>query len=70
MRNLRRVGPQEARAEVWFALWRLLWRPDAVYDAAYAAVPHVLAIAQGREFGEREKTLSHAWDIASDALRP
>ena len=38
------IGSTEARAEVWFALWRTLHRPQEVYTASYAAVPHLLAI--------------------------
>jgi hypothetical protein len=42
-----------ARAELWFALWRMLCRPDAVFTAAYAAAPHLLAAASGRSLEER-----------------
>lgn len=41
------------RAELWFALWRMLLRDDAVYDAAYAAAPYLLAIAADRSLAER-----------------
>lgn len=51
------VPQEEARAEVWFALWRMLWRPDAVFDAAYAAVPHLLAIAEALTLGERVQAI-------------
>lgn len=54
---LRTVPEPEARAEVWFALWRMLWRPDAVFDAAYAAVPHLLAISATLTFGERVQAI-------------
>jgi hypothetical protein len=47
------IGSEDARAEVWFALWRTLHRPDEVYSASYAAVPHLLAIS--RAFGVRER---------------
>jgi hypothetical protein len=47
------IGTEDARAEVWFALWRTLHRPDEVYSASFAAVPHLLAI--GRMFGLRER---------------
>ena len=43
----------EARAELWFALWRLLHRPEAVFSASYAAVPHLLAITA--PFGPQER---------------
>jgi hypothetical protein len=42
---LARIGPEEARAEVWFALWRILHRPGEAYTASYAAAPHLLAIS-------------------------
>lgn len=50
---LAEVEEPEARAEVWFALWRMLWRADAVFDAAYAAVPHLLAMSRHRPLPER-----------------
>ena len=40
------IGSTEARAEVWFALWRTLHRPQEAYSASYAAVPHLLAIGR------------------------
>ena len=46
------VGSPEARAEVWFALWRTLHRPEEAYTASYAAVPHLLDI--GRALSARE----------------
>lgn len=46
------IGSTEARAEVWFALWRTLHRPHGVFTASYAAVPHLLAI--GRALPARE----------------
>jgi hypothetical protein len=47
------IGREDHRAEVWFALWRTLYRPGEVYSASYAAVPHLLEIASG--FGLRER---------------
>jgi hypothetical protein len=47
------IGREDARAEVWFALWRTLHRPGEVYTASYAAVPHLLEIGAG--FGLRER---------------
>lgn len=47
------IGSEEARAEVWFALWRTLYRPGETYTASYAAAPHLLAIASA--FGLRER---------------
>ena len=47
------IGREEARAEVWFALWRTLHRPGEAFTASYAAAPHLLAIGAG--FGLRER---------------
>ena len=43
----------EARAELWFALWRLLYRPEEAFSASYAVVPHLLAITA--PFGPQER---------------
>jgi hypothetical protein len=45
------------REELWFGMWATLCPDGRVQSAAYAAVPHVLAIAQGRAFGERVAAL-------------
>ena len=47
------IGSVDARAEVWFALWRTLHRPGEAYSASYAAAPHLLAIAASLELRER-----------------
>jgi hypothetical protein len=47
------IGSEDARAEVWFALWRTLHRPDETFTASYAAAPHLLAI--GATFALRER---------------
>jgi hypothetical protein len=47
------IGSEDARAEVWFALWRTLHHPGEAYTASYAAVPHLLAI--GGALGLRER---------------
>ena len=47
------IGREDARAEVWFALWRTLHRPGESYTASYAAAPHLLAISGA--FGVRER---------------
>lgn len=54
------VPEEAARAEVWFALWRMLWRPDAVFEAAYAAVPHLLAIIEAAPLPERVQGIHFA----------
>ena len=51
------IDDADARAEVWFALWRMLCRPDAVYDAAYAAAPHVIGVATDFELLERVEAI-------------
>jgi hypothetical protein len=49
------IDDPSARAELWFALWRMLCQPDAVFTAAYAAVPHLLAIAEPYPLRERSE---------------
>lgn len=44
---LARLNDEESRAEVWFALWRMLCRPEVSYSSSYAAVPHMLVISNG-----------------------
>jgi hypothetical protein len=47
------IGREDARAEVWFALWRTLHRPNESFTASYAAAPHLLAIAATLGLRER-----------------
>jgi hypothetical protein len=47
------IGSERAREEVWFALWRTLYRPDKVFSASYAAVPHLLDISGAFTLRER-----------------
>jgi hypothetical protein len=47
------IGSESAREEVWFALWRTLYRQGEVFTASYAAVPHLLEISGA--FGLRER---------------
>jgi hypothetical protein len=51
------IGSEDARAEVWFALWRTLHRPGEAYTASYAAVPHLLAISRALGLRERAEAL-------------
>jgi hypothetical protein len=51
------ISDPSARAEVWFALWRMLCRPDAVFTAAYAAAPHLLDVAADFELVERTEAI-------------
>jgi len=51
------IDDADARAEVWFALWRMLCRRDAVYDAAYAAAPHLIGVAKDFELLERVEAI-------------
>lgn len=47
------IGREDARAEVWFALWRTLHRPGVAFSASYAAAPHLLGIAGALGLRER-----------------
>jgi hypothetical protein len=46
-----------ARAEVWFALWRMLCRPDSVYTASYAAAPYLLSASEEFDLAERVEAM-------------
>jgi hypothetical protein len=59
-----------ARAEVWFALWRMLCRPDAVFNAAYAAAPHLLDVAADFELRERTEAIHFVSRIEVMRLTP
>lgn len=54
---LAELDDEQARGELWFALWRMLWRADAVFDAAYAAVPHLLSLTAALSLGERVQAI-------------
>lgn len=47
------VKGERERAELWFGIWATLCPDGRVYSAAYAAVPHLLAITQQMELDER-----------------
>ena len=51
------LADEDARSEVWFALWRMLTRPEQAYDAAYAAVPHLLRLTERASLAERTQAL-------------
>ncbi len=55
-------------AELWFGLWATLCPGKRVFDAAYAAVPHLLAWSHGRSLREQALTLHFA--AAVESLRP
>ncbi len=50
---LEELASEQDRAPVWFALWRMLCPPEAVYTASYASAPHLLAAS--RSFALRER---------------
>jgi hypothetical protein len=71
------IGSEDARAEVWFALWRTLHRPSEVYSASYAAVPHLLSISRALGLRERAEAIHLVTrievsrrDQRSDAMPP
>jgi len=51
------LDAERDRAEVWFALWRMLCHGGEVYSASYAAAPHVVAIAAQLPLRERAQAL-------------
>jgi hypothetical protein len=74
---LTRVDDGAARAELWFALWRMLHRPDAAYSASYAAVPHLLRVGRSLPMADHAQAMHLASRIeiarrepASDPMPP
>lgn len=62
--QLRTAPGQEKdwQAEPWFSLWSALCHQDDVYTASYAAVPHVVAIAETKPPHERAEFIHFvAW---------
>lgn len=51
------LDAERDRAEIWFALWRMLCHEGEVYPASYAAAPHVVAIAERLPLRERAQAL-------------
>ena len=47
----------DGRRELWLGLWGTLCRRGDVYDASYAAVPHLVAFAATRPAAERARAL-------------
>lgn len=49
---LAQLDGERERAELWFGVWSTLCPDERVYSAAYAAVPHILAIGTARSGAE------------------
>lgn len=67
---LARLDDEESRAEVWFALWRMLCRPEESFSASYAAVPHVLAVSSSFAAPERAQAFHLAARIEISRRAP
>ncbi|MFL5578435.1 MAG: hypothetical protein ACJ79S_20975 [Gemmatimonadaceae bacterium] len=61
---------EEARRELWVGLWSTLCHQGDVYDASYAAVPHLVAFAEGRPAHERAESLHLVGAIEVGRLSP
>lgn len=48
---------EATRTELWYGAWATLCPGDRVFSASFAAVPHLLLIAESRDFGERVAAL-------------
>lgn len=55
----------QARTELWFGLWATLCPDGRLHDAAYAAVPHVLAITRVMGAAERGAAMHLAAEVES-----
>ena len=51
------IDGDRERAELWFGVWATLCPEERVVTAGYAALPHLLAIAEGRGAEEQVSAL-------------
>jgi hypothetical protein len=58
------------RAELWFALSRMLYRDGRSYSASYAAVPHLVEIGAAGDIGELAAALHLVTLIEADRRAP
>jgi hypothetical protein len=66
---LARVSDDE-RTGLWFGLWSTLVSEGRVYTASYAAVPHLVAFAEGRPLADRAQALHLAGTIVAAQQEP
>ncbi len=52
-----------SRAELWYGAWATLCPGERVFGASYAAAPHLLRIAEARDFAERVAALHFVTQI-------
>ena len=57
LQALATMDGEEERAELWYGVWALLCPEGASVTAAYAAVPHLLSIAEERGAAEQVSSL-------------
>jgi hypothetical protein len=50
---LHATDDDDERTELWYGAWATLCPDGKVYNAAYAAAPHLLRIVASRDFAER-----------------
>jgi len=54
LRQLQKLPPSEEDEEPWFTLWSALAHQGDVFDASFAAVPHVVAALAQNPLGAHE----------------
>ena len=57
------TGDMRVRAELWFGIWATLCPGGRLYDAAYAAVPHLLAMTRHLDAAERGAAVHVAAEV-------
>ena len=62
-------APAPPEAQPWFDLWSRLCHQGDVYEASYAALPHIVAASRGRAPAERVEFLILAGAIAEGSCR-
>jgi hypothetical protein len=64
------IDEERERAELWFGVWATLCPDGPSVTAAYAAVPHLLSIAEARGAGEKVSSLHVAATVEMNRHLP
>ena len=63
LESLATTEDMRVRAELWYGVWATLCPDGRLYDAAYAAVPHLLAMTRDMDAAERGAAVHVAAEV-------
>jgi hypothetical protein len=64
------IADDRERTELWFGVWATLCPGGRVYNAAYAAVPHLLSLTQEQGSAERGAAIHVAAEVETSRHTP